>query len=252
MQSFVSEIEEVLARFPKRTSSQNPESYIGGGISGLRYIGLRVPHLRQAMQAGFSFSNKPQSELAAIWDEVWWSSDCFEVMSLALDWFYHPRQRPILESQWPRLKKWSSRVDNWAHSDSLSGIYARIHEVSPTSAYPIFEKWNRSRSPWLRRLSIVSLFYYSSQRAVQPRLEKVLRLVEPQLEFDHYFVQKGVGWTLREAGNAYPERTKAFITKNIHSISSIAFAAATEKMKNADRERLKRLRKDFRSSRPLD
>ncbi len=90
------EVEKSLSSFPKRTSSQNPEAYIGGGQSTLRYIGLRVPHLQQAMRTGFSFSNNEQDEQAKIWNQVWLYSDCFEVMAMALAWFYDPKQKPIV------------------------------------------------------------------------------------------------------------------------------------------------------------
>jgi 3-methyladenine DNA glycosylase AlkD len=199
------------------------------------------------MRRGFSFSKHDPDELAKIWDHVWWNSDCFEVMALALAWFYDPKQRSILKRNWPRLKEWSARIDNWAHSDSLSGIYSRIHEDSPRETYETFKEWNVSTNPWLRRLSIVSLFYYSSQREKYPSFPKVAALVKPQLDFDHYYVQKGVGWTLRETGNVYPELTIKFIERHINRISSHAFTAATEKMSPVHRERFKRLRKATRS-----
>lgn len=243
MNQHISEIETVLSSFPKRTSSQNPESYIGGGQSKLRYIGLRVPHLQQAMRKGFSFSNGEPKELANIWDYIWRNSDCYEVMSLSLSWFYEPKQRQILVKYWPMLKKWSARVDNWAHSDTLSGIYARILEDHPEGVYPTLIKWNSSKNPWLRRLSIVSLLYYSSQRQKVLPLKNILALVQPQLEFDHYYVQKGVGWTLRETYNVYPKPAFSFIEKNIGKINAYAFSAAIEKMSLKEREHLKRLRK---------
>jgi 3-methyladenine DNA glycosylase AlkD len=195
------------------------------------------------LKRGFSFSALDRGEVANIWDSVWQKSDCFEVMALALAWFDHKKQADILVDQWPRLKKWSARIDNWAHSDTLSGIYARILEQSPASTYPTLQKWNQSKSPWLRRLSIVSLMYYSSQRKKVLPLPKILALVEPQIEFDHYYVQKGVGWTLREAGNVYPKETYKFLEKNIQRLSAPAFSAATEKLTKQQKDRLKVLRK---------
>jgi hypothetical protein len=40
MNQHVVEVEQALSSFPKRTSSQNPEAYIGGGQSSLRYRGI--------------------------------------------------------------------------------------------------------------------------------------------------------------------------------------------------------------------
>lgn len=247
MNQYISEVEQALATWPRRTSSQNPESYIGGGQSKLRYIGLRVPQLQQTQKRGFSFSNHNSNEIAKVWNHVWQNSDCYEVMALALAWFYAPQQRSILLKHWPLLKKWSTRIDNWAHSDSLSGIYARILEDDAAAVYPTLQKWNTSPNPWLRRLSIVSLFYYSSQRTKVPLVKHVLPLVEALLLDKEYYVQKGVGWTLRETYNVYPDKASAFLEKHIASISAHAFSAATEKMPKKQKEYFKRLRKTRRS-----
>lgn len=240
---YLAEIEAALSLHPRRTSAQNPESYIGGGQSKLRYIGLRVPHLRQTLKAGFSFSSGDPGAVAKVWDRVWQESDCFEVMSLALDWFYEPKSAAILEKHWPMLREWSQRVDNWAHSDTLCGIYARILERNPGLVYPTLQRWNTSRNPWLRRISLVSLLYYSSARKEVLPLPKILTLVEPQLGFDDYYVQKGVGWTLREAGNVYPQETYRFLEKNIQRLSAQAFSSATEKLAKPRKDRLKALRR---------
>lgn len=244
MNSYISEIEKALSVYPQRTSAHNPEAYIGGGQSSLRYIGLRVPHLHETLKKGFSFSQRERKNVAEVWDYVWHHSDCYEVMALALAWFEHKSQMDILVEHWPRLRKWSERIDNWAHSDSLSNIYARILEQSPQIAYPTFQKWNRSKNPWQRRLSIVSLVYYARARKKILPLPKILALVEPQLDFDHYYVQKGVGWTLREAGNVYPKEVFKYLEKNIQRVSAPAFSAATEKLSKPQKDRLKALRKN--------
>ena len=124
----------------------------------------------------------------------------------------------------------------------MSGLYARMLEQNPKLVYPTLEKWNFAKNPWLRRLSIVSLLYYSAQREKILPFAKIIVLLEPQLEFDHYYVQKGVGWTLREAGNIYPAETYSYLEKNIQRISAHAFSAATEKLTKPKKDKLKKLR----------
>jgi 3-methyladenine DNA glycosylase AlkD len=248
MKHYLNEVEAQLNKLPQRTSSQNPEAYIGGGQSALRFIGLRVPDLRSTYKKGFSFSDLSPAQTAKIWDYIWKNSDCFEVMALALMWFEDPKRRDSIKNHWSLLKSWSHRIDNWAHSDTLSGIYARIHEDYPKKILPVFQQWNRSKNPWHRRLSIVSLYYYSSQRNKYPSFANTVSMLKPLLDDDHYYVQKGVGWTLRESGNVYPGPTYSFIESNLHSISSIAFSAACEKMPSKKREHLKKLRKSHRKN----
>ena len=70
-----------------------------------------------------------------------------------------------------------------------------------------------------------------------------MSLVETQIDFDHYYVQKGVGWTLREAGHAYPKEVFAYFEKNMGRLSAHAFSAATEKLSQKQKEHLKKIRK---------
>ncbi len=242
MRKYLLEVEKALSCIPVSESAYHPESYIGGGHSSLRYIGLRVPQLRAALKIGFSFSGRETSEVLKIWDYIWHNSDCYEVMSLALYWFDLRKKSPELSSQWPTLSRWSKRIDNWAHSDSLCDLYARILEADPKRIYPKLEQWNTSKNPWLRRISIVSLLYYSSQRRRVLPLNKILRLVTPQMKYDHYYVQKGVGWTLREAGNVYPAEVFSFLEKNIRNVSAGAYYAATEKLSKQQKVRLQAIR----------
>lgn len=243
MKSYIVEIENKFAKYPVRTSKQNPEAYIGGGQSKLKYIGLRVPHLREVFKSGFSFSHHEQKQVAEAWNYVWKNSDCYEVMSLALAWYYQPKQKPFLKSAWPELKTWSVRIDNWAHADTLCGIYSRILEEDPKTVYPVLLEWNNSKNPWLRRMSLVSLIFYSSAREKYLPAQKILKLVQNRLTDEDYYVQKGVGWTLREAHNVYPKETMAFIEKHIRQLSAIAFSAATEKVSVKQKTFLKKLRK---------
>ena len=242
-ESCTREVEAALALLPVPKTKWAPEAYLGGGQSKLNYLGLRAEQMKAAMKRGFSFSNGTPREVARSWDRVWHESNSFEAMALALAWFNDPKRRDTLSAHWPVLKKWSKRIDNWAHADVLSGLYARIHEDVGHEIYSTFDAWGDSKNPWLRRLSIVSLYYYSSARRKQPTFKKAITLIERQLDHPHYYVQKGVGWALRESGNVYPRETFLFLERHVHRISSTAFSAAVEKLSVPKREQLKRLRR---------
>lgn len=77
---------------------------------------------------------------------------------------------------------------------------------------------------------------------------KIHVLITPLLSDEEYYVQKGVGWALREMYNAYPRETLFYFHEHIHEITSIAFTAAMEKMKPAEKDKLKALRKEYRAS----
>lgn len=244
---YLNEIEKALLAHPKKVSPDRPQAFIGGGQSKLRYIGLKAPQIRATLKNRFSFYTKSPEEITKIWDGVWHKSDCFEVLLLALAWFDDPKQSHILSSQWSKLKSWSQRIDNWVHADLLSGIYAKILEQNPSQTYKTMQVWSRSQNPWLRRLSNVSLIYYSRARKKILPVTKILALVTPQLNFEDHYVQKGVGWTLREASNIYPKEISKFIRENIFTLSPEAFSSAIKNLPRDQKERIKHLRKTRRN-----
>jgi 3-methyladenine DNA glycosylase AlkD len=63
-------------------------------------------------------------------------------------------------------------------------------------------------------------------------------MVEALLKDPEYYVQKGVGWTLREIYNLHPDATLEFIETNVKSISPAAWQASTEKLKPEIKQQL--------------
>ncbi len=237
------EVERALVELKPIRSQLDPKAYIGGGVSKLRYLGLRVPQVREASKRKFSFLANEESEVLKIWDYVWRRSDCYETMCLPIEYYSAKARWPQLTRVWPTLKGWASRLDNWAHSDGLSSIYARALEQDRRQVLPTLEDWSRSRHPWLRRQSLVSLVYYSKLRKEVLPFAKLIEMVERQMGHDHYYVQKGVGWTLREIYNVYPRQTLIFLERNAEEIPAAAWTAATEKLAKPVKDRLKQKRK---------
>jgi 3-methyladenine DNA glycosylase AlkD len=76
----------------------------------------------------------------------------------------------------------------------------------------------------------VSLLYYSrSRRSVLPSA-KILPLIETLLTDEDRFVQKAIGWSLREALRPYPSDTITFIRSHVRDLSPIAFSEAKRKL----------------------
>ncbi len=113
--------------------------------------------------------------------------------------------------------------------------------------YPILDQWNRSKNPWERRQSVVSLVVRASSRRNPLPAGMILSLVQPLLKDSDHFVQRGVGWTLREAHQLYPDTISDFVEASAPQLSAIAFSAATEKYARPQREHLKELRNAARA-----
>ncbi|GAB1354939.1 hypothetical protein MASR1M12_36790 [Erysipelotrichia bacterium] len=138
-------------------------------------LGLSVPQSRAALKAGYSFMRYAPNRVLEIFDHIWKNGTYFEEMSQPV---YHYEKKSLSVDEFNTISGWIEKCDNWAHSDGLSSIYARALEEMPELVLPV--------------LLLISM-------------------VTSLLDDDAYYVQKGVGWTIREVYNCYPEATLHFL-----------------------------------------
>lgn len=243
----LNEVEKHLKKLSKLHSpgKWKPESYIGSEASNFIFYNLKVPHIRNARENDYSFNDAPIEEQWNIWSEVWKKTQVFEAALSAVH-FVNSRPDQELIAHMNDLLKWQKKVDNWALSDELSNCFSRLLELDRKSMLPVFKKWNVSKNPWDKRQSMVGLLFYSRFRSKYLPCNKILTFVKPHLRDDHYYVQKGVGWTLRECWNIYPEKTLSFLNDHAALIPAAGWTAATEKLALKDKQLLKTKRTEKR------
>lgn len=220
------------------------------------YLGAQGHPLRkQDEQSSLEFWGHPvprvrivAKDLELSWSEarlLWSASQIFEVRSIALYSLVHLFREEPSKNRLQDLLKISGQIDNWVHSDTLSDIFADYLENNP-GFLSVLKKWNRSSNPWLRRLSIVSIYYYARFRKKKVKASLALKMIENLIEDSHFFVQRGVGWSLREVDRVSPQQQRSFVKKNLMKISSVAWFATSELYSEKQRRSLVLLRKKNR------
>ena len=86
-------------------------------------------------------------------------------------------------------------------------------------------------------------FYYSKTRKAFLPFEQSSVLILNLLNDKEYYVQKGIGWALRESSNVYYDYTYDFILQHLHQLKPAAYSAAIEKLTPNHKEQIRLLRK---------
>ena len=242
---YTKEVEDTLTRLSLNNDKQKVDKL-------KKYIGTQhhVHGLTSAIQvdvykSGFSFTKNSIEEDFEIFNAIYHQSPSFEGKNLAFIFLNKHHKHIPVATQLQILPLWVEKLDNWAHSDSLSKYLTRLLEnkTSHKELLSILKTWNSSPNLWKRRQSLISLYYYARTKTEFINYEISEKLILNLLLDKEYYVQKAVGWALRESFNAYPKQTFAFIEHNIKSISSVAFTTCIEKMNNAQKLTLKTKRK---------
>ena len=124
------------------------------------------------------------------------------VARLKKDWT--PDMIPMIEEMITE-KSWWDSVDNIA--SLITGPYFRKF---PAQIKPVTQKWNRSDNFWLQRSSI--LF----QKAYREKTDTALlsRYILHCAGSKEFFIQKAIGWSLREYAKTDPDWVLQFVQKH--------------------------------------
>ncbi len=204
-----------------------------------------IPAQRSAFKKGYSFSALPFTDQLVVWDHIWSQGPWLARLQAYLFLEQSVRKKELHAHLWATSVRWQDLVTDWALCDALAKINTKVLESHPTIVYKQLTRWNKDRDLYKRRQSVVSLLYFSRTKTTFLSFDKIVALIKPLLNDGEYYVQKGVGWALRETHAIYPSECLQFITNNILSIHPIAFTIAIEKM-GAEKNDLKAFRKTNR------
>lgn len=245
-ESALDEIQSVLGKLTlseKSSGIKNLQQYVG---TKYHFYALKNPTVQAVFKKGFSFSHEPMLVQMEFYTKLWNESNCYEMMNLSLMYLsIYCKKRKDLES-FSIAKSFLSKIDNWAHSDFLSSIIGRHMIHDEANIYNELQALNNNENFWKRRASLVPLLYHLKSKKSTLSVSHFFDAINPRILDDAYFVQKAVGWLLREFGEKFPNELLSFLYNNAFKMSSTAFASATEKISSIDKEQLKLIRKDFK------
>lgn len=114
-------------------------------------------------------------------------------------------------------KSWWDTVDMLA--SNVIGPFVTKH---PDDLLPLMDEWILSDDMWLRRTAILHQLSYKN-KTDQARLFKYCLLCCHEREF---FIQKAIGWALRNYFRTSPSEVKKFVKKNESKLAKLSIREA--------------------------
>lgn len=193
----------------------------------VKILGVRAPVSKKIAGKYFNeIKNSDKKRIFALCEQLL-KSGYNEESSIALDWAYrlknqYQKQDFKIFEQW--LKKY---VSNWASCDdlcthSLGYSFFKFPELIPKT-----KKWAVSKNRWMRRASAIVLIYSVRNKK---HLNEIFEVSDILLLDSDDLVQKGYGWTLKEASNVYQKEVFDFVMKRKNRMPRTALRYAIEKM----------------------
>ena len=178
------------------------------------FLGVKTPARRKLAKTFF----KQQTDSVIDWDFIneAWNNPYRELQYAALD-YLEIRKKLLTPSDLPRLKKLAQIKSWWDTIDFLDCLVGSIIARFPETK-EIILSWSCDEDIWLRRLAIDHQLLRKEETDTE-LLEKILVNNLGQTEF---FINKAIGWALRDYSKTNPDWVRDFIERHRTEMAALS------------------------------
>lgn len=221
-------VQKVQQTFAKNANQKNAVMMKKYMRNQFEFFGLKSP-IRRSVSKEFLGVRFSVGEMRELLKELWLLPER-DMQLFGIDYLDKHINRfgdPLdeLESNFECLeylivnKSWWDTVDMIA-SHSV-GYMVRTH---PDKGKPLMEKWIKEDNMWLRRTALLHQLSYKGQTD-EKMLYSFCIATAHEKEF---FIQKAMGWALRQYANTKPSSVKTFLHENKTVLSKLTYREAAK------------------------
>jgi 3-methyladenine DNA glycosylase AlkD len=190
------------------------------------FYGVAMPQRRKILQSALKrFDITSYSEYEAVIKELW-RRKFREELYCAADIAMH--YKAFRTDKAMRLYTFMLKsADNWDTVDTIAAhlvgelvLHNRRHEA-------LLKRWTHSKNMWLRRSALLAHLRHKKQTNIRLLEQTILALIDEK----EFFIQKAIGWVLRQYAYTDPKWVKRFVVKSSDRISNLALREALKHFK---------------------
>ena len=178
------------------------------------FLGVKTPVRRQVSKIFFKKNHKSTIDWKFIHQA--WDNPYREMQYVVLD-YLQLKQKALTPSDLPKIKKLAQTKPWWDTIDFLCRSVGYISLHYPETKKIVLD-WSRDKDFWLRRIAIEHQLLQKEETDVQ-LLEQILINNLNQTEF---FINKAIGWALRDYSKTNPDWVLEFIEKYKDKLSKLS------------------------------
>ena len=219
-------VEEVLASADPVRAERDRKYH----KSTRQHWGITMPQLDNVVKR--HARRHPQEHLLRLASELW-KSGIYDLMTAAARILGH-REIDASPQLWQILDIWLDDVDGWALEDVLAPAAWKCLLHDPALLDDL-ERWTTHPDKWRRRAALIYTLPYA-KAGRDP--ERVLGWAAAYAADPEWFIQKAIGWWLRELSRHDGPRVVRFLQSHWHQLQGVARKEAGRRL---DAESARRL-----------
>ena len=207
LNSYIQELVNIYSEHADEDYAEWSKKYVRNQFE---FIGIRAP-IRQKLTKQFIKENGlPQKDKLKDIIFTLWDLPEREYQKAALD-ILEKAKKDLTSNDMSWLSTLIVKKSWWETVDVLSPhIFGYMFLTNPELVPLYAEKWIENENIWLQRAAILYQLKYKEKTDEALLFRYILR----RASSDEFFVQKAIGWALREYAKTQPDNVKNFVTQH--------------------------------------
>lgn len=209
---------EEMIRYKNEEQARQMSKYM---LNKFEYIGIKTPERRKIFK---NFFKEYKNEEKIDWEFVnkCWENKYREFQYVGADYLKNMKDKLTIDDI-PKLKQLILKKSWWDTIDNLDMTIGAL-ALKDSNVNKILLEWSLDENIWLRRIAIDHQLLRKEKTNTE-LLEKILKNNLGQAEF---FINKAIGWALRDYSKTNPEWVKNFIEENRENMAKLSIKEASK------------------------
>lgn len=169
--------------------------------------GIKSPVRNEIQRAWFAELKKHDIDP---WDVIYnlWAKDQREYHYIAIDYLNKLPVKQIQKDDYKKIEELITTNSWWDSVDSIaSNFTGKYFRKFPEMKEKVIDRWRKSDNMWLNRTTLIFQLKYKEEVDFELLKDLILQFL-PVKEF---FIQKAIGWSLRQYSKFNPAAVKEFV-----------------------------------------
>ncbi|WP_138419668.1 DNA alkylation repair protein [Aquibacillus sediminis] len=207
LNTYLEKLMDVYSAYTDEKYAKWSENYLRNQFE---FLGIRTPIRRRLTKQFIKENGLPQKRELKEFILMLWDLPEREYQKAALD-ILNIAKKDLSSEDTMWLSNLIVKKSWWDTVDVLSPhIMGYLFSKDPELILAFPDQWIEDDNIWLQRSAILYQLYYKDKTDEERLFEYILR----RKSSDEFFVQKAIGWILREYAKTRPNNVKSFVANN--------------------------------------
>ncbi len=212
---------QVISIFSEYADPQKAEAMEAYMKNQFDFFGIKSPE-RRSISKHVMQEARSEARFDADFFRALWRDPHREMQYVAQEYIYYTRKW-WAGDEYPQLlyalthKSWWDTVDYLA-----STVMGYMYRTDVPKYHPVIKSWAVSKDMWLRRSSIIYQLKYGKDTDT----EMLDFVINENLGSDEFFINKAIGWALRQYSKTNPEWVQEYVDS--HQLTTLSRREATK------------------------